>query len=304
MTTSMHIGLAGRFTLEVFRPDGSRRVRREFDNLILDSGLNQVGSGGIVSRARVGTGSTAPAVGQSALVNQVAATSSVTSSTNGYDSVGNLYGWARRTFRFAAGVAAGVLAEVGVGWADTGNTLWSRALILDDEGAPTTITVLGDEVLDVTYELRLYRPTDDASYSVDISGTTHAVVMRAASMSNWGNAATYFMQSGLGTSNFLGAGAASQQAYGPGTLGPVTAGPGGSSIGTGTVSFDGSYSNNSHERKFTATWGITAGSGDIGNVAWNTHGGYFKNSFDPVIAKTSANELKLNFTVSWARKTL
>jgi hypothetical protein len=300
------IGLGGRFRLEALRPDGTRRVLADwFDNLVLDAGLNRIGSGGILSYCRVGTGSTAPANGQTALVNQVAATSSqVGSPATGYDSVGNLYGWVRHTFRFTAGAAAGVLAEVGVGWGDAGATLFSRALILDDEGDPTTVTVLADEVLDVAYELRLYRPTADAAYTVTIDGSgDHAVLMRAASMSSWGEAARYLAAYGLATASFFNS-SGSVGAYGVGALGAITAAPGGTYLGAATIAFDGAYSNNSYERKFIGTWDINSGANAVANVQWGTHGGYFKNSFDPVVPKDATKELKLNFKITWARKSI
>ncbi|WP_251258216.1 hypothetical protein, partial [Enterobacter hormaechei] len=121
---------------------------------------------------RVGSGNTAPAVTDTVLVSQVASSSTQQAINNGVDRSGAFYAWVRRTTRFTTGTAAGTLAEVGVS-PTTSGPLFSRALILDSGGNPTTITVLPDETLDVTYELRLYPTLTDATGTVDIAGVTY-----------------------------------------------------------------------------------------------------------------------------------
>ena len=152
---------AGWFKIEATRPDGTRRVLADwFPNLILNGGLDRMGANpDYLSWCQVGSGSTAPVAAQTALVNRIAGTSTQQNNVSGAQASAPYYGWYRRTYRFAQGVAAGNLSEVGVGWATSGS-LFSRALILDGGGSPTTITVLSDEVLDVTYELRRYPGTE------------------------------------------------------------------------------------------------------------------------------------------------
>jgi hypothetical protein len=58
------------------------------------------------------------------------------------------------TWRFGEGIAAGNIAEVGLGWGNA--TLWNRARIKDAQGKPTVITVFADEYLDVVSEIRVY----------------------------------------------------------------------------------------------------------------------------------------------------
>ncbi|MBH1878193.1 hypothetical protein [Stenotrophomonas maltophilia] len=182
-TLNASSGFAGWFKIEAFRTDedgqeipGSRRIAADwFPNLITNAGLDLLGttdSTDVFTFCRVGSGNTAPAVTDTALVSQVAVTSSEQAITNGVDRSGAFYAWRRRTLRFANGAAAGTLAEVGVSPTNAG-ALFSRALILDSGGSPTTITVLSDETLDVTYELRLYPVLTDATGTVDISGTTY-----------------------------------------------------------------------------------------------------------------------------------
>ncbi len=176
---------AGWFKIEATRPDGTRRVLADwFPNLILNGGLDRMGENAdYLNWCQVGSGSTAPVATQTALVNRIAGTDVRQANVNGAQASAPYYGWYRRTFRFARGVAAGNLSEVGVGWASTGS-LFSRALILDGGGNPTTITVLSDEVLDVTYELRRYPGTVDLTGTVVLDGVTHNWVSRAAGVTD------------------------------------------------------------------------------------------------------------------------
>lgn len=188
-----HGGYAGWYKIEAMRLDadgleipGSRRVAADwFPNLITNAGLDFLGTAGdtlVFGFVRVGSGNTAPAFTDTALVSQVAVSSTQQGTvTSGVNRTGTFYAWKRRTVRFVAGSMGGSsvnLAEVGVSPAGTG-ALFSRALILDGGGSPTSITVLPDEVLDVTYELRLYPTTTDATGTVNIEGVVYNWTARA-----------------------------------------------------------------------------------------------------------------------------
>lgn len=137
-------------TLEVKRESG------ESPNVVLDNGLKRLGWGGVASYCRVGTGSSTPVPTQTQLDAQIASTSTQqVSASSGVDAAKG-YTYKRKTFRFGTGVATGNLTEVGVGWGPDGDTLFNRALIRDTSNNITTVTVLEDEVLDVTVELRAY----------------------------------------------------------------------------------------------------------------------------------------------------
>lgn len=185
---SANSGYAGWFKMEAFRVDesgveipGSRRIAADwFPNLITNAGLDFLGTTGttpVQGYCRVGSGNTAPANSNTALVSQVAVSNTLQAETTGVNRTGTFYGWRRRTNRFAAGAAAGTLAEVGVSPA-AASALFSRALILDGGGAPTTITVLSDEVLDVTYELRIYPTLADATGTVTIAAVVYSWTAR------------------------------------------------------------------------------------------------------------------------------
>lgn len=297
----MNIELSGRFKIEAIRPDGTRRVLAEwFPNLILDSGLNRIGSGGFLSHAMVGSSSAAPLVGHTTLVTPVANTSNVLGTSYGTELPSN-YCYVRRTFRFVAGAAAGNLSEVGVGWSAT--ECFSRALIVDGVGTPTTITVLSDEILDVTYEFRQYWPTVDGSATITVNATDYSVVSRASRVGDWSYNMGQFIAFGSNTINPYYFAARSYLGGTPANLGGITLGPGMTSQGDGYFGFGSAYVNNSYERNYSCTFGL-----DIINpmTAVEVIGplGMFKLSLNPAIPKDNTNTFTLNCKYTWARRTI
>lgn len=286
---------AGWFKIEAIRPDGTRRVLADwFPNLILDGGLDRMGANSdYLNWCQVGSGSTAPVAAQTALVNRIAGTSTVQASSTGAQASAPYYGWLRRTYRFAQGVAAGNLSEVGVGWASTGS-LFSRALILDGGGSPTTITVLSDEALDVTYELRRYPGTVDLTGTVVLNGVTHNWVSRAAGVTTAG------VWTGEGAMALDAA-----QSFN-GNIGAVTApNPSGTS---GVLSATAlAYSAGSYTRAVTVSAGLNNSnlSGGIRSiiVTSNVAGtGRYQIQFDPAIPKDNTKVLSLTIQHTWARR--
>lgn len=284
---------AGWFKIEATRPDGTRRVLADwFPNLILDGGLDRMGANSdYLSWCQVGSGSTAPVAAQTALVNRIAGTNTGQKSVSGAQASAPYYGWYRRTYRFAQGVAAGNLSEVGVGWATSGS-LFSRALILDGGGSPTTITVLSDEVLDVTYELRRYPGTVDLTGTVVLDGVTHNWVSRAAGVTDsWHWTGTWQM-------------APDWTAAHTGDIGTVTAlNPSGTGEIMSTTPL--AYSSGSYARASTVSAGLnqTNLSGGIRSIVIGCgRAGRYQIQFDPAIPKDNTKVLSLTIQHSWARR--
>lgn len=300
MKYQVKTAVGGKFKIVATRPDGTQRVLADwFDNMILDIGLNALmTTTGIMSQCRVGSGNTAPAAGQQALVTQIASTGTVTASASGNATSAPYYGWFRYTYRFAAGVAAGSIAEVGIGWAASGNTLFSRALVRNSNGDPIVLTVLSDEVLDVTYELRVYAPTDDVSFNVDISGETYACVLRASQVTGqkW---QPFYAFIGNGAQ-----GSPTPYAY-SGDIAAVTAAPSGTSS-SGTSAW-AAYVAGSFERDFTATFSLNVanfGAGGVKSISLETLAiGTFQCSFTPALLKDANKILTLDCTATIARHT-
>lgn len=294
----MHFKVSGKYRLQVVRPDGTVKQEAEFDNLVTDGGLNRMGQGAFLIWCQVGTGSTAPTVSDTALAARVAGSGTTTVITDGTRASAPYYAWAIRTFTFAPGTATGNIAEVGVGWSSTGN-LFSRALVLDSGGSPTTITVLADETLYVTYELRYYPPTGDTTGQVTLTGNIGGVynwTMRAGEVTSslrWNAAAQKAGQSG-GVSVYSG------------TISAITGEPSGTSS-SGTLIAQ-SYVNNSLEGRFNASFSLSQGNvaGGIRSMRAIIGGSTYQIEFsedgtgDP-IPKTSSDTLNLVIAHSWGR---
>lgn len=295
------LAMAGYFKIEAIKRDGTRRVVADwFPNIILNSGLNRMGTNTTVLGAMVGTGTSTPTATQTALDAQIAyTTTNVVAATFAADTTNN-YVSRFETFRFAEGVAAGNLAEIGVGWS-SGNC-FSRARILDGGGAPTTITVLSDETLDVTYELRIYPMTADVTGSMTLNAISYSYVLRTAQLSLSPSAFFSFVSSASGVGNVSSMTLNSEARTGAGALGDIYSAAGGSgSVDAGSVTAV-AYTNNSLQRTIRYIWGLTNGTTPFYNIDFRTAIGCFKASFSPQIPKSGSNILTLDITVTWARR--
>jgi len=301
---NLAVGLGGYFKLVATNVTTGkvRELTGWFKNLITDAGLERIGAtAGTREYCMVGSGSIAPSVADTTLQTKVAHSSTKQSDTNGRTSVSPYYAWNRVTYRFATGVAAGNLAEVGVGWTTT--AVFSRSLIKDGNGNPTTVTVLSDETLDVLYELRAYAPETDTTFQLVIGGVTHDCVLRACAVTSnihWASLPND-LAFNLNT-------APAQYGYcraWNGSLGGITTEPGGTSSDA-TSLIQNVYSNNSRKRTGTLNFGLNAGN-LAGGITAITFGGYaaylgtFKVSFSPAINKLNTQTLALNVEMSWAR---
>jgi hypothetical protein len=295
--------LQGWFKIEATKLDGSKRLLADwFPNLVTDAGLNRIGTGSYLTSCHVGTSNTAPTVTDTTVGGFLAASSSRFSDTNGAQSSAPYYGWRQITYRFALGAVVGNVASVAIATSNTngGSTiLFSRALVLDEFGDPTTVTVLADEILDVTYQLRLYPPlTDVVRDGVTIAGSgTHDTITRARSVtsSSW--------SAWLGSVATISPASPSPIAVYNGDIGAITGSPSGSS-GSANPS-NAAYGNNNLYRDGSVSYGLTQGnvSGGIRSASWTTSIGLYQTRFDPVIAKNSSKTLSLSFRYHWDRYT-
>ena len=295
--------VAGFYKLEAVKLDKnsnetSRRLLADwFPNLVTNGGLNRMGTAGdYLNYCQVGSGSATPAFTDSALGAKIAHHSSATN-TRGNLTISPYYCWERIVFRFNEGVAAGNLSEVGVGWTNTG-TLFSRALILDGLGDPTTVTILSDETLDVTYEFRFYPKLTDDTGTVVFTGNiggTYDWIFRAADVD--GNAWTTTTQ--RLAMNFSAIGGAWA---GDGSIGAITGVPTGTAI-SGATTVAQSYVSDSHEVKFDISAGLTALNHASGFKCMYFYMGIgvFQIEFTPAIPKTSNDILTFKVKHSWGR---
>ena len=165
--------LAGRVKLQISGGERGTIDYDWFDNMILDQGLisSITTVGHQYPYVAVGASST-PVSAQDTGLFTVVARGEIANTGYppvGYDAEGG-FGWTRSIVTFARGVAAGNLSEVGLFKNNNNVSAFARALIKDSSGNPTTITVLPDEVLTVTWEVRRYWQSPqphDLLYQVD-----------------------------------------------------------------------------------------------------------------------------------------
>lgn len=293
--------LAGYYKVQVFGRDGD--LRRELDwfpNLITDNGLElYANQNSLITFCSVGTGNTAPAVTDTSLQTWVAGTQTSAGSSNGNSGSAPYYGYYRRTYRFAEGAAAGNLAEVGIGPLTNGTNLFSRALLLDGGGSPTTITVAADEILEVTYELRNYVPTGTTTPSVTdlTTGVNHSLTVRAAAAAG---SSTWIPLIGTFTP-----GTTSAVAYNGSIGATITDSPSGTADSSSS-SVVSTYAALSHKRVVTSTWDLDDGNFTITALLLrptNSAGGSFQVGISPGVAKTSVKKFTVVWEFSWARYT-
>jgi hypothetical protein len=303
--------VAGFFKFEKFKTDsagrelpGSREIAVDwFENLILDQGLDFLASGvSYLNSCQVGTGSTAPAAGQTALTTHIAGTSTLTGVgvTTTAESAPYYVAHTLKYF-FGEGVAAGNLAEVGVGTATSGTTLFSRSLIKDTFGAPTTITVLPDESLEVTYQLRYYAPASDVSGSVVATGNiggTYDYILRAAKVTTVdpGNGWTLPRSQGLGTTNSVGFFATASD------IAAITSAPAFSNPINPPVASAYVGGNFYIDWTITATAAQANIAGGVRSFLVNIGIGTYQIQFDPKIPKTLTDVVQFVIRLSWARR--
>jgi hypothetical protein len=266
----------------------------EFDNLITNIGFNYIQTNDFTSStnyARVGTGNTIPTTSDTNLVSQIASVSYITASSTALAS--SPYTASNTvTFQFGLGAAAGNLSEIGVGWGATGSTLYSRALIVDGAGNPTTITVLSNEYLYVYYTAYINPPLTDGTGTVVLNGTTYNWTSRAANAGSNGWAPSVALNAHFGNltvSNGVIQGITSTISLGSSNNNFATSYMTCSASGgvvTSVLSIPPTIGN--------VTGGISAFVFSVGNTVWQY-------GFSPAIPKTSSNTLTLNFTHTFTR---
>lgn len=273
-----------------------------FKNLITDIGLERCATNSPISFGYVGTGIVAPTTADTEMTGFLNNTATIASTVT-TRAAGSPY-WVEesRVFRFPPTGSSRNITEVGVGW--TSNSvagLWSHALTVDGSNNPVTVTVLGDEFLDVTYTLRYYPPLTDSAYSVSISAVSYSFVTRLA---NAGSSPTVNMTGSmrLAFSDLTCYG-------GPTVLGAVTASISGqtstATLDTGTAQAYVPASKTIEINSLTGlaqgnvTGGITALYGQPGNSIFG--GCDFQSTVSPAIPKNNTKSLSLSFSYTWDR---
>lgn len=304
---NMRHEIGATFKMRVLKNDGTIvKETTEFHNLVLDSGLERMGMGTWLQNCRVGTGNSSPVASQQRLDNTIATTTTILSSSNVSNTTTKPYYKATRyTFRFSEGAAAGNLTEVGLGWTQTGDVpCWSRALIKDMNGNPTTLTILSDEILDVIVTVRIY-PAET------ISGTFNFKDKLGNVVSTHTYSGFIYMPTSSDTSVMSTFQIADLRLYtGSSVTEAPTADIQGSLLQTKTTMTRNILS--STVKQHTLVFSLTEANGSCDGFRITTDGIYssvsnsssrhgYKGTITPAIVKTNAMEITWRINLSWGR---
>lgn len=318
-------GMSGHFKLVVRDGDTGAVLRvREFDNMILDTGLDSYGQAlnGNVDRCWVGTCADPVTADQERLICPLTYANHIytygaepTTRPAAPDWVSSL----TKRYRFGVGAAAGELAEIGLSTAAAHDSavFWCRCLILNSAGVPEPLVVGSNNTLDVHYTIRFHPPLTDSSGSFEMGGVTYNYISRPASIGDTGV--------GQGDSNIhVGAGICFRTLYSGGQLGPITGSIQGAThyenINTYYSGGNPSalpYVNGTHYRDYSQPLNLASGNfpGGIDGLllGWHGAGNYYapggqflyftQIKLDKPIPKESTNSLRLVMRVSWDRWT-
>lgn len=272
-------------------------------NLVLDNGLNYLGTTGtgFAQYCHVGTNATAPAISQVSMLGYIASQSKTSSSAV---NLGTATYAARYdvTYTFDVGGVIGTIAELGVGWSATHtNNLFSRALVVNGVGSPTTISVTATDQLTVYYRCTLTPSITDSTYTTLISGVSYTTVARLSS------ASSFFGYSAGWDSDFWGKFVGGTFYQSTSTLGAITSNPSGSNVPVSPTSINyAAYVPGNFYRDVTftvlpAVGNAAGGIGAMQAVFQNSGWAYFQYSFSPAIPKDNTKTLTLTLRYSWGR---
>lgn len=286
------LGLRSRGYFEFFKtyPNGLREKVGESPNLITNNGQNLVFTqSNAISNCFISTGTATPAITDTQLTNP-AVTGGITGGQSNVVDAGSPY--QRRTtntYRFNVGTLNGNYNEVGVGLAF--NNLFSRALIVDGGGTPTSLAVAITEQLDVTYTLCDEVITTDVPFTVNISGTDYTGFFRRFDTASAANVVPTFFAITAAT------------AY-SGTLNAHTSStlPTGN-LGAATSITQPAYVSGNYYRDSNCVWGTGSGNGAIKSIIFSTANSAlrFGMQFDTAINKTNVQSLTLVMRLPFAR---
>lgn len=165
------------FKVQKFKEDGTITYDGEpFHNIVLDSGLDAMYNTSIYNltqRLHVGVSGVAVSGTNTSLFDEITYLDNTSYSYSGDDLSGLPYARLTKTWNFSVGSVTGDLKELGL--SSTSNVFFNRQLFLDSYGDPITITVLEDEGLRVSADIRMYGDmsiTDSENGSFLFNGDT------------------------------------------------------------------------------------------------------------------------------------
>lgn len=280
----------------------------EFDNLIVNTGLDAIGLelaqpsssiGGFVTLAGgfvLGSGNTPPQPTDVKLETPIkhGGNGSVTRISN-LEEFPTTKVTATYSRTFAQGFWIGNVSEIGLQKDRVDGRLFSRALILDLEGNPTTITLLGTDIVTLSYIFTIHYPEDiSGSVPVETSSGTQPLnfTVRPSALAT-----------AIGVDAAVGPSGDFRIYTVNAALGPVSGYPSGSVLpASGSTYTPNPYIQGSYSRTAKITVPVQLGNGSIKAVAWRISllGGW-QVLFETPIVKDNTQILELEVGLTWSR---
>ena len=307
--------LEGIIKLEIIKEDGTLKeaegLNIPFMNLITDAGLNYIKDNTPITTAcaycKVGTSFAIPTVSDTTLGSQTGSISQAgTTATSIQYTTEPYYSEHTKVYTFTIGSVSGNLTEIGFFDSPSpSGTMWSRSLIKDSGGNPTTLTLLATEQLRVTYTVRRYIPASlTGSFTLNTNGT-NSTINYTITPANISSTNVPWYSGWCSQSNMY------VYAYETNILGLITSTPSGSAS-LSTSAPQSTYTQNSFQSLFyvtlpTDTANFITGVGSIifwtGTLSSSTSFCGYQCSFSPKIMKTSSQTLVIGIRLSWGRAT-
>lgn len=293
---------------------GKKRLVQDFrPNTILTSGRNTMSTEATwLTAVQVGNVNTPPVIGHTGLQGYVTGTTSLVGGSSTFSAQGSApyYGWSQKTWRINDPLIANEnIKEAGFGPDVSGNTLISRVLVEDQTGAPTVVTPLPDEYLDITYQMRYYPPLSDVTGTITLDSVLYNYIVRACEVTNgaaWGQ----YIGNAIGQ---LSISSTDWAAYSD-VLGTLEQSPSGTVVACDNANQSNrTYSNNSYVQGVQCNtgpggWNVVGGIRSIRaktTAGWiQTQFGVDANALGNKIPKTTNKVMQMVWNIAWEEATL
>lgn len=309
MISEKKVRVSGEFAIMVKGPDGKDKgfidnkgalPSDKFQkNLVLDRYFSLANSGKNMTDTtfylKIGTGTAEPLPTDTSLQS---AMQIVNKGTAGVGDLGSslnaegthLEGYYEMTYSYSKGQVVGNISEIGLSETYQSNLLVTRALIKDELGNPTIISVTAEDELTVVYRLNFSFSYDDDVSQIDV--VVDGVVVPTEVTTRWADPLyiPYLMDK---SAQFL--------AYN-GPLGVKGVGPGGSAYEMGKVTAVG-------DPDLGITWKVPIGTGfaipggvsAVGRITPHNAKAFVKWGFNPPIPKSEIQSIEFNFHIKYER---
>ncbi len=318
-TQQINLSMSGQYMMQVKRSGIIINETPWFDNMILNSGLDNLGKEvNFLQYCFTGSGNSTVSANNTSLASKIETTSGspaqYAANYSQYSNSGapNYETTTDISYTFAQGEVVGNISEVGIGPNLDGTELFSRSLVTTSTGQPTSIAVTAMDELTITYRLKLKPNVNTTTGSFTIGGQTIGYSCMVGGAETFGHPILLIG----GSFSKLVSGGSGGYAYTSSSptldLGTVVENNfvGDYELTTGyfsTSAIDNPYVNGSFRRTGALIWGPTQALDPRGIKGIIMQYGYsganitYKYRFNTPIMKTNTQELRLNTTFTWGR---